>query len=68
MEADTTNRLDKEAVQFHHRVRAAYLTLADGNDPRWRVIDAAQTPDQVLKDVIAAVNDSGLLPETLPEP
>jgi dTMP kinase len=67
-EADTTNRLDKEAVQFHHRVRAAYLSLADGEERRWRVIDASRSPDQVLCEVIAAVNSSGILSETLSQP
>lgn len=44
------NRLDKEALDFHQKVREGYLSLA----PRFNfhVVNADQTPDKVLADVI----------------
>lgn len=37
---EAMNRLDREAVAFHKRVRAGYLELAAAEPDRWRVIDA----------------------------
>lgn len=41
------NRLDVEAMDFHHRVRDGYQQLIAQEPQRWHVIDASQTPDQV---------------------
>ncbi|MCC6711126.1 MAG: dTMP kinase [Candidatus Pacebacteria bacterium] len=44
------DRLDMEAVDFHQKVRAAYLTLAkEDQDQRWRVIDAEKDVNQVAE-------------------
>ena len=53
------NRLDKETVQFHAGVRAAYHRLAEADPVRWRVVDASRSEDQVWADVSRAVNLSG---------
>lgn len=39
--ADEWNRLDAYTVEFHHRVRAGYLEMAQQKPVRWRVVDAA---------------------------
>lgn len=46
------DRLDMEAKEFHHKVRAAYLELA-GQDQsgRWSVIDAEKDVDIVEKNI-----------------
>lgn len=49
-----TNRLDREPVDFHTRVRARYLELARAEPGRWRVVDAAAEPD-VLEAAVWAV-------------
>ncbi|MCX7682464.1 MAG: dTMP kinase [Anaerolineae bacterium] len=36
------NRLDAEAMDFHHKVRAGYLALAEGDPGRWVIIEATQ--------------------------
>ena len=62
--ADAVNRLDKEALEFHARVRDAYHSLAEGDPPRWRIIDAARSEDLVWCDVSRAVNLSELASES----
>lgn len=37
------NRLDREALAFHERVRAGYLELARQEPARWIIVDAAGT-------------------------
>jgi dTMP kinase len=51
------NRLDAYALAFHKRVREGYLTLVADEPQRWRIVDAAQSFDNVqkaLRDVIRA--------------
>ncbi|MBW3634261.1 MAG: dTMP kinase [Chloroflexi bacterium] len=54
------NRLDKEALEFHARVRDAYHWLAEADPGRWRVVDASRSEDDVWADVSRTVNLSGL--------
>jgi dTMP kinase len=52
-----TNRLDREPLEFHARVRARYLELAAREPRRWRVLDATQPPDELERqawDALAA--------------
>ncbi|WP_159722729.1 dTMP kinase [Enterococcus sp. CSURQ0835] len=42
------DRLDAESLEFHERVRTAYLQLAAENTERIKVIDASQALDQVV--------------------
>ncbi len=39
--AGATNRLDREPLEFHRRVRARYLELAAADPGRWVVLDAS---------------------------
>jgi dTMP kinase len=41
------NRLDREALDFHRRVREGYLALAAAAPERWRVVDASGSIDEV---------------------
>jgi dTMP kinase len=58
--AGQVNRLDKEGVQFHARVRSAYHRLAEADPGRWRVVDASRSEDQVWADVSRLVDLNGL--------
>ena len=49
------NRLDDYELAFHNRVRRGYLELARLEPPRWKVIDASQSSQQVQRDLRAAV-------------
>ncbi|MFV0421247.1 dTMP kinase [Oleidesulfovibrio sp.] len=50
-------RFEAESLAFHTRVREGYLTWAAINRDRFRIIDAAATPDEVFEQVRAAVAD-----------
>ena len=55
---EALNRLDREAVAFHERVRAGYLELASAEPDRWRVIDAnrpAEDVQQALRALLDAI-------------
>jgi len=41
------DRLEKEPLEFHRRVRAGYLELAKAEPERFIVVDATQSPEQV---------------------
>ena len=57
------NRLDRESIQFHTRVREAYHSLVAAHPARWRVINADRPQNDVWSDVWIAVVSSGLLAE-----
>lgn len=56
-QADTEGRFDNEAMAFHERVRTGYLLLAEQPVPRYRVLDAEGTEDEVHARVWSAVRD-----------
>ncbi|WP_423224054.1 dTMP kinase [Candidatus Amarolinea aalborgensis] len=47
------NRMEQETLAFHARVRRGYLTLAQAEPARWRVLDATQ-PVQALQAAMRA--------------
>jgi len=65
MAAKHSDRLDSEDVQFHGRVREAYLEIAEANPDRVRVIDARgsvqQTQRLVMDIVIPFLKERGVL-------
>lgn len=46
-----TNRLDREPLEFHERVRACYLELARSQPDRWVVLDASLGTDELEAQV-----------------
>jgi dTMP kinase len=45
------DRLEAEASEFHDRVRAAYLALAEAEPGRFLVVDAARPVDEIAGDI-----------------
>jgi dTMP kinase len=45
--AGVPNRLDREPLEFHRRVRERYLELARAEPERWVVLDASLAPDDL---------------------
>lgn len=43
----TESRFEQEKLDFHHKVRAGYLKLAENHRRRYRIIDATRDPDAV---------------------
>jgi dTMP kinase len=52
----SANRLDRESLQFHGRVRACYLELAAAEPGRWIVLDAG-LPATALEDAVWSAID-----------
>ena len=51
------NRLDSENLDFHRRVRQAYLTMASLERSRWVVLDASLSPDDLEREIWNVVKD-----------
>lgn len=49
---DMETRFEKEAVEFHEKVRAGYLALAQLEPERFRIIDASGDENQVKNDIM----------------
>lgn len=47
------DRLDKEPLEFHRKVREGYLTVAKAEPHRVKLIDATQSPDAVHAALLA---------------
>ena len=52
----TPDRFERQALTFFDRVRQGYLSLAAAAPGRFRVVDAAQSLDQVLRQVTATID------------
>lgn len=50
------NRMDRETTEFYDRVRKAYLKIAEKEPPRFRVIDANGSIEEVHAKVSEIVN------------
>jgi len=46
------DRLDCEPLEFHERIREGFLMEARRDSGRWKVLDAAQPPDAILKEAV----------------
>lgn len=49
------NRIDRQEMAFHHRVREGYLQMAGGEPDRWLVIDATQPVEAIQASIRARV-------------
>lgn len=45
------DRLEREAIEFHHRVRSGYLELVKQQPERWQIIDATKALSAVQDDL-----------------
>ncbi|MGC9469059.1 MAG: dTMP kinase [Anaerolineae bacterium] len=52
------NRLDRETLAFHRRVREGYLSLVEQDPARWRYIDATASIEAVQADLRATVMEA----------
>jgi dTMP kinase len=67
--AGATNRLDRESLDFHRRVRARYLELASHEPERFVVLDATADADELEErgwSALAAMLAGGRSPTTAP--
>ena len=53
--SDDWNRIEREELEFHERVRAGYLELARMDGERWSVVDASQSVEQAQLEIRARV-------------
>ncbi|MEI7575935.1 MAG: dTMP kinase [Armatimonadota bacterium] len=49
------NRLDREPLEFHQKVRAGFLDLASDEPERWVVLDATRAPEALCSDALAEI-------------
>jgi len=49
-------RFEKEAISFHEKVRAGYLTIARREPERFRIIDAGRSADDVQRDILKVLS------------
>lgn len=54
-EAGTENRMDRESVAFHERVRDGFLQVAKNEPSRVVVVDASRAPDVIAADLLAVI-------------
>jgi dTMP kinase len=51
----TSDRLERESLEFHERVRMSFRSLAESAPRRYLVVDATAPADQIAAQVLAAV-------------
>ena len=51
------DRFEQEEIDFHNRIREAYLELAEQNVNRIQIIDSSQTIEDMLKSVEEKINN-----------
>ena len=50
------DRLDREPLEFHQRVRVGFMAEAAREPGRWRVLDATQSPERVAEQAWAEIS------------
>lgn len=55
------DRIEREADDFHERVRQGFLAQAKEEPSRWCVLNADQTPEELLRQAITALETRGWL-------
>jgi len=55
---DMETRIDEQAIEFHRKVRDAYLQLAADEPGRVRLVDGSRSEETVEKDVWSAVSEA----------
>jgi dTMP kinase len=49
------DRLERETIDFHERVRTAFRSLAEADPNRYLVLDATQPPNKLAETILIAV-------------
>jgi len=49
------DRLDAQPIEFHRKVREGFLRLAEAEPLRWHVIDARQTPSEIVETILSSL-------------
>jgi dTMP kinase len=49
------NRMDRLALEFHQRVRAGYLEMANQEPGRWLIVDASAPVEEIYQAICARV-------------
>ena len=57
LKKEKEGRFEREKVQFHHRVRRGYLSIAKKEPHRVKVIDTRQGEDKVFEKIRQAVDE-----------
>jgi dTMP kinase len=50
------DRLERESIEFHERVRQAFRTLAEADSRRYLMLDASRPPEELAARVRVAVD------------
>ena len=50
------DRIEKEDLTFHQKIRAAYLEIAKKEPKRFHVLDASQEPDTVFRQALSVLD------------
>lgn len=59
-----SDRMERESVVFHEAVRAGYLAQAKESPTRWLVLDATEAPEKLRQQLIQALRQRKLWPES----
>jgi dTMP kinase len=54
---EDTDRFEREAQDFHQRVRDEYLMMAKAAPERWLILSAAEPPKTLLDKLIQALKE-----------
>ena len=55
------DRFEVESREFHQRIRDYYLKLSRENQKKWLILDATQSSEQILSDLLAQLKKRNLL-------
>lgn len=61
VDCEDIDRYDMKQLEFHARVRDAYLELSYLYPEIWKVIDASKSKEEVLADALAALRERGMV-------
>jgi dTMP kinase len=51
------DRLDRQPLEFHRRVRVGFLREAHAEPRRWTILDASRTKEQVIAEALEVVQE-----------
>jgi dTMP kinase len=60
----SADRLEAEPAEFHRRVRAGFLALADAEPARYLVLDADRPQDEITREIQERIRE--MLPDPVP--